>query len=129
MWAFITAVLGFLGGLLSFAAGLRLNRTGLRQRLRIWRLRREFANAHAREDKDAVQKLEHLLEELKLYSPVMTHQATAISYFAALNNERSFDVLAERLATPPVLSVATRRLLIWALKDLALSLNENAQQA
>jgi hypothetical protein len=126
LWA---GILGFLGGLLSFAAGLQLNRTGLRQLLRIWMVSKRLQHALRESNRKEVLIYERLLQVMKLYSPNFIHQATATTYFVELNSEDSFEILARRLGTRPQLSLGIKDILISALKQLAPTLNGSPDDA
>jgi len=128
LWA---GILGFLGGLLSFAAGLQLNRIGfgLRQLLHIWRVSNKLKRAQEESNREEVLSYERLLQVMKLYSPFLVHQATASTYFESINTEDSFDILAQRLGSRPLLSLGMIDMLILALKRLAPTLNVSPNNA
>ena len=126
MLPFITATLGFLGGLLSFFAALRLHQSSLSQRVKVWRIGKELAGAYRNQDKETIARFELLLQEAKLYLTNVVHQTTAIAYFEELKNGLAFEVIAERLGRNPQLPQEVRRSLILALKRLAPFLDEHS---
>lgn len=120
----VSGILGFLGGLLSFAAGLHISHIGLVAKIRIWRLDGSLKKAHAANDIEQIQELGFLLQVLKLYSANTINQGTAISQLTEFGGEKSFEVLAGRLGSKPYLGAEIKPLLLFQLRNLAHTLDK-----
>ena len=119
----VVAILGFLGGLLSYRAAVTVYRhtsllQGLVHRGRMWGLARKLEAARSSGDVNQLRALEFVIPVLKLCSPNEVDQALAIAYLEHIGDERAVEVLAARLGTRPELSPEIKAMVLVALKRL-----------
>jgi tRNA(Ser,Leu) C12 N-acetylase TAN1 len=113
-----TAVLSFLGGLLSFIAGINIQKAFKFGFIRRLRLGNQLRKAQKNNDSKSAEYFQILLVESKLYSNDEIKQSTSISTILQLEPERSFMIFIERLGSKPVLSASIKRILINEIKEL-----------
>lgn len=115
----LNLVLGFLTGILSVAAYIRISRTNLFRQITIWRLDRRLRKAQRQKDRKTAQEVEFMIQIQKLYCSDAVSQGTAVSQIAEFGDERSLEILAERLGDKPELCTEIKPLIMSAIKKLA----------
>jgi hypothetical protein len=118
----LTAILSFLGGLFSFAAGLRIQSSFDIGFIKLIQIKYQLGRAYKEEDSKRIEILTLLLSEKKLYSNSEVKQATAIATLlnTRIDNERLFNIFIERLASDPKISTRIRETLIYNIKRIIL---------
>jgi len=119
------ALLGFLGGLLSFAAGAQAySRAGtfrrILYRIAMWRLKCKFDHAMAEDDKQLLEAVGFQLAVTKLNSPDPVDQIVGMGQLEHLGSDMVVEILAARLGRTPPLSDENKT---WLLARLRLLMN------
>lgn len=114
----ISALAGFVAGIVSAAAKVRLKRSDLVRRLRLCAIEKKFARIKDKKKPAEVREMHFMLQVLKLYSRREIEQGTALAHLIQSRDPRAFDVLANRLGSIPSLSPAMKAMLVAGMREL-----------
>lgn len=120
-------VVGFIAGMLSFWTFLRIKRTRLVLKIRIWCIKIKRNSECNLANKNRRKRLDTLFQKYKLYSSDAVQQRTAIAHLTQIGGKEAVQILAQRLAAKPELDPPVRDYLIDKFEKLARELSRAHQ--